>query len=69
MGNALKKDSKENETDYTLNKKHESCWITVDSFSVYIKRETEGVLVDIYDKERDEPVASTYAFVDEIEGA
>lgn len=69
MGNALKKDSKEIKTDYTLSKKHTSCWITVDSFSVYIKREDEGLVVDIYgkNKEFDPPVASTYAFIDEVE--
>lgn len=69
MTNALKKENKEVETDYTLHKKHNYCWITVDSFSVCIKREDEGVGVDIYGKgnESDPPVASTYAFTDEVE--
>lgn len=70
MGNALKKISKEIDTDYTLKKNHTSCWITVDSFSIYIKREDEGVVAAIYKKgnEFEEPVASTYAFIDEMEG-
>lgn len=38
-------------------------WITVDRFSVYLKRTDDGVLVDIYplDDETSQPVASTYA--------
>jgi hypothetical protein len=36
------------ETDAILSRKAASTWITVDDFSVYIKRTEEGVSVEIY---------------------
>jgi len=37
--------------------------IDVDGFTVVIKREAEGIVVDVYPfHDTDEPVASTYAF-------
>lgn len=54
-------------TDYVLDPKANSCWITVDVFSIYIHRTDEGVVVDIFARrnEMDEPMASTYAFTNE----
>lgn len=42
--------------------------LDVDGFTLLIKREGEGVVVDIYDGQRldDEPLASTYAFSSEL---
>jgi len=46
-----------------------SAWITVDSLSVYIKREAEGVVVDVFPAgaEGTGSLASTYAYFDEAE--
>ena len=54
-------------TDFTL--VGESAWITVNNLSVHIKKEHEGVVVDIYGRgsECDDPIASTYAFYNEAE--
>lgn len=42
-------------------------FIGVDGFSVSIKREDEGIVVDVYPLHFDgEPVASTYAFHSEV---
>jgi len=41
------------ETDYTLSPPHESCWITVDTVSVYIRRTDEGVAIDLFPKGRE----------------
>ena len=41
------------ETDYTLSPPHGSCWITVDTVSVYIRRTDEGVSVDLFPKGRE----------------
>jgi hypothetical protein len=42
-------------------------FIDVDGFSVSIKREAEGIVVDVYPLHFDgEPVASTYALLSEI---
>ena len=56
----------ESDTDLTLN--GESCWITVKGFSVYIKKTDEGIVCDIYekDKESDDSLAGTYAFDSEL---
>jgi hypothetical protein len=35
-------------TDYTLKEGHGSCWVTVGNISVYIRRNDEGVSVDLY---------------------
>jgi hypothetical protein len=54
--------------DYTLTPDN-SCWITVDGFSVYIHRTDEGVVVDITAKghEDETPLGSTYAFTAELD--
>jgi hypothetical protein len=56
--NALKNES---ETEYVLVDK--SVWITVKGFSVYLTKTEEGMIVDVYakNKENDECIASTYA--------
>jgi len=61
---ALEMDS---ESDYTLSKDCESVWITVENISVYIKRDEEGVAVDLFpkDKECDESLAGTWLMYDE----
>lgn len=40
-------------TDYTLTTEHSFCWITVDLFSVKIKRVGEGVVVEVYRSNED----------------
>ena len=56
-------DSGQDGSDYTLRPSENSAWITVDGFSVYVKREDDGVLVDIFGKAREgeNPIASTRA--------
>ena len=45
----------------------EYLFIDVDGFTAVIKRETEGIVVDLYPLHVvDEPVASTYAFHSEV---
>ncbi len=58
---------KNGDSDYTL--KHQSAWITVGNLSVYINRTDEGVVVDIFKKERetDDPITGTYASFCEAE--
>jgi hypothetical protein len=53
--------------EYTLRPDVDSVWITVDKFSVYVRRTDEGVVVDIFalDHENEEALASTYAFTQE----
>lgn len=49
-GFALTPDHPDDEfcTDYTLNEGYDSCWITVDNVSVYIRRTDEGdVIVEL----------------------
>ncbi|MBU3625875.1 hypothetical protein ICN48_06460 [Polynucleobacter sp. JS-Safj-400b-B2] len=60
---ALSMDSGQDGSDYTLRPSESSAWITVDGFSVYVKREDDGVLVDIFGKAREgeNPIASTRA--------
>lgn len=50
--------------DYTLRQAERSVWISVNNLSIYIKREDEGVVVDIFPKGREgeQPIASTYGF-------
>ena len=57
--------------DYVLPPERPSVWITVDRFSVYVRRTDEGVVVDIYQKDREmeDAVAGTYAFTHELEEA
>lgn len=59
------------ETDFTLKPGVLSCWITVDGFSVYLKRTDEGVVVDVFALGCDDenPIGSTYAFHDDAEAA
>jgi hypothetical protein len=53
--------------EYKLRPDVDSVWITVDKFSVYVRRTDEGVVVDIYplDRENEEAIAGTYAFTEE----
>jgi hypothetical protein len=54
--------------DYELPKKVSSVWVGVDGFSVYIHRADEGVVVDVYAKNRemDESIASTWAHINDL---
>lgn len=47
----------------------DSAWISVKGFSVLLKKTDEGVVCDIYarDKENDPCIASTYAFDHEVD--
>lgn len=57
------------ETDAVLGSKAESTWITVDNFSIYIKRTDEGVEVDIYAREYEDcnALASCCALHEDVE--
>lgn len=58
----------ENESDYTLTSNH--VWITVGNLSLYIRKTREGVIVDIYpkDKEADQDaIATTKAMFNDVE--
>ena len=59
---------REDSTDYKLNSNHQSVWVTVHDLSVYIRRNDDGVSVDIYDlnKEMDESLAGTWALYREL---
>lgn len=58
-------------SDYELPKDCQSVWVGVDGFSIYICRTDEGVVVDIFQKDRetDSAIAGTYAFTHELEVA
>jgi len=53
--------------NYKLKSDVDSVWITVDKFSVYVRRTDEGIAVDIFAlcHENEEALASTYAFTEE----
>ena len=54
------------ENDYILN--GESAWITVGNISVYIKKNDEGVSVDLFSKDDEfEQIAGTYALYSEAQ--
>ena len=57
--------------DYSLDSDSESVWITVDTVSVYIKRQDEGVSVYLYPTghEDEDSIGETYALYDEGEEA
>ena len=65
MPDALVREEKE--TDYTL--VGSSCWITVETLSVYIHKTDEGVVVDVYPKneETEDPIGSTWVLFSEGE--
>ena len=53
----------ETETDYELNDNYNSCWVTVGNISVYVRRTTDGVSVELLPryKEDKSPISSAYA--------
>jgi hypothetical protein len=57
------------ETDYELRPHCDSIWITVNNISVYIKRNDEGVSVDLYPLglEMNDALASTWLTFAEAE--
>ena len=68
MEQALQKDS---ESEYTLSTPYNSVWITVDTLSVYIKRNDDNVSVSIYRRgfeDGESAITETWAgYDDEIE--
>lgn len=55
-------------SDFRLKEGFNSCWITVDSISVYVKRGDEGVVVDLFAKgAENESQGSTYAYFTDSE--
>ena len=54
----------ENSKDFLLKPGEDSCWITVDKYSVYILRTNTGVRVDIYDidNEMADPISTASAY-------
>ena len=50
-------------TDYELMEGHQSCWITVNNISVYIRRTDEGVSVQLYplNNEFEDSLGETWA--------
>lgn len=57
------------ETDYRLVEEASSCWVQIDRLSVYIRRNDEGVSVDIYPagSGADEAIASACAFFSDVD--
>lgn len=57
----------ESSYDYVLRKKEASVWITVDNVSVYVRRNDEGVSVDLYPKgeEMNDSLAGTFVTYEE----
>lgn len=57
--------------DYTLRPEENSCWITVGNISVYISRQDEGAVVDLFPQgcEDENCIASTYCMYQESEEA
>jgi hypothetical protein len=53
----------EGDIDYELNQEYQSCWITVNNISVYVRRGDEGVAVALFpvQREAEEPIAATWA--------
>ena len=53
----------EEDTDYELNDDYNSCWVTVGNISVYVRRTTDGVSVELlpHYKEDKPPIAFTHA--------
>jgi len=53
----------EGDTDYELNDDYNSCWVTVGNISVYVRRTTDGVSVELLPqyKEDKPPIAFTHA--------
>jgi hypothetical protein len=55
--------------EYTLNKDAGSCWITIGNISVHLKRQDEGVAVDLFGRGAEgESIAGTWALYQEAEG-
>ena len=56
------------DSDYILNPDHGRVWISAGNFSVRVMLTDEGVVVDIWGdgQEGTDPIASTYAFTNEI---
>lgn len=59
----------QDDRDYEMPVGMNSAWVGVDGFSVYIRRTDEGLVVDIFqkNKEMDGSIASTYAYTGELE--
>lgn len=54
--------------DFRLKEDFDSCWITVDSINIYVKRGDEGVIVDLFAKgTENESHGSTYAYFKDCE--
>jgi len=67
---AITPEGTESGADFVLNAPFETAWITVDGASVHIKREDEGVVVDLYPKgAEDESLATMAVLHDDIEAA
>jgi len=55
------------DTHYTLSDGQDHAWITINNVQVYIKRTDEGVVVDLFSKEKpdSESIGSTWASFEE----
>ena len=55
-------------SDYILNPNHGRVWIQAGDFSVRVMLTDEGIIVDVWGdgQEDTEPMASTYAFTNDI---
>ena len=53
----------EGDTEYELKDDYNSCWVTVGNISVYVRRTTDGVSVELlpHYKEDKPPIAFTHA--------
>lgn len=67
---ALRTDCGEGGADYTLKPEAIGVWIAIGDISVYLKRESEGVVVDLYAKgcEMEGAISSAYGFNTEARG-
>ncbi|MBW4465620.1 MAG: hypothetical protein KME07_09295 [Pegethrix bostrychoides GSE-TBD4-15B] len=57
------------DTEYRLNPQYSSCWISIETISVYIRCTDEGVSIDLYplNNETEEAIVSTYALFSEAD--
>jgi hypothetical protein len=67
--NVLERAAEGEETDYVLQYKH--AWITVNEFSVYITKTTEGMMLGVYahGKEMEDPLETLHLSAEQLKEA
>lgn len=56
----------DSESDYTLAPKCLSCWITVDSLSVYLKRDGDYLIVEVFPVHQEDEAAIASIEVEQV---